>query len=106
MIDFTVAYDKLSSLETADEIAQFLVSQGVKARRSDPSSCAVSEWMKGQTGLSIRTNFGSIRAVKEDIDRIPFTIEGTEHSHNLALSDFIFKFDRGDYPELESREQW
>ena len=100
MIDFGVAYDKLAQFETSDEIAEFLKFEGVKAKVGDTRSCAISVWMKNITGLGIRTNFSSVRAVDETQMIGSRNIEGLERSLTVVLRTFVSKFDNGWYPEL------
>lgn len=49
MIDFQVAFDKLAQFQTADEIADFLNVEEIKAIPGDANSCAISAWMKRTT---------------------------------------------------------
>ena len=90
MIDFDVAYDKLAFMESADEIAEFLTCQGVKAISGNPKQCAISRWLIDQTGIPVRTNYATVRTEDLTIDR----------KHPLTVREFLYAFDRGDYPEL------
>lgn len=92
MIDFQVARDKLLSFETADEIAQFLESQGVKAARAMSTSCAIAEWMTETTGTQVYVN-------QQEMWRM---FDTAPVHHNRALGEFIHRFDEGYYPELIS----
>lgn len=97
MIDFQVAFDKLAQFETPGEIAKYLESCGIRACRRDASACAISQWMRNQTGLRIRTNYAEVGVLK------PFSsFDTTEsESHTPAMSQFARNFDSGDYPDLE-----
>ena len=99
MLDITVAWDKLSNFETADEIAQFLMDQGIKANKRQIRSCAISKWMREITGdFSLVTNqFG--------IGKSQRTRDGGEtiskiFDHTVATEEFMNKFDTECYPEL------
>lgn len=99
MIDFMVAHDILAGFETADEIAQFLIGQGVKAFIGSATSCAISKWMKDVTGNdSIVTTYGSIGYRTEGTrERLSCTeIEGNTD----AMADFVSNFDNRLYPTL------
>lgn len=94
MIDFVVARDKLAGFETADEIAQFLLDQGVKGTLGSATNCAISMWMKEVTGdPSIRTTQACI-ACSLGLQNI--VIE----TNTDAMADFVSKFDEAQYPAL------
>lgn len=95
MIDFTVAYDKLAQFNKANDIAKFLKDEGVKAIACEPDACAITVWMRDQTGLNIRTNYAVVRAVQDD--NVTVIVRG---SNTGAMFDFIKKFDFGLYPDL------
>lgn len=97
MIDFQVAYDKLAGLETAEDIADLFRDYDVKGVRSDSESCAITVWMTEQTGLFIRTNNISVRAVDESGYRIS---QDRYQKLTKAMESFIHKFDFGFYPDL------
>lgn len=99
-IDFQTAYDKLASLESADVIASFFVGQGIKAYRCEPHACAISVWMNEQTGLMVRTNNYRTRAVENE-SLMFVTIPGTDKDLTVPMTDFVVRFDNGEYPELE-----
>lgn len=94
MIDFTVAYDKLAQFETADDIAEYMESCGIKATRGQMRSCAVSQWMKEQTGTIIRTGVSSITTYDVNDSYVDSFMV------NSVVADFIRNFDYGDYPQL------
>ncbi len=48
---FEKSFKILSEFETADEIAEFFEQQGIKATRGSATSCAISEYVKGNLGL-------------------------------------------------------
>lgn len=90
MIDFGVAYDKLASLESSQEIADFFVSQNVKALPRWANQCAISQWMLNTTGKATSTTVVDICDVK-DFVKYPTTD---------AMKNFIADYDLDRYPEL------
>ena len=111
MIDFLVAYDKLASLESADEIANLMLDYGVKAVPSDSQSCAVSVWMTEQTGLAVATNCSVVREVAMlTAEEVEWDYTGLGYkdipdtpnfkAHTPAMREFIDKFDTRKYPNL------
>lgn len=94
MIAFEVARDKLLQFETADEIAAFLKSEGVKAMRAMSTSCAIADWMTTTTGEAVYVNHSEMWRNSWSNGTIAL------HAHNPALGEFIQRFDHGYYPEL------
>lgn len=95
MIDFQVAYDKLAQFQAANDIAEYLKSCNVKAVRGNSVSCAISEWMKSQTGLTIRTTYFTV----DSIDNQCRVLNQTYNTE--VMTTFALMFDAGEYPELE-----
>lgn len=93
MIDFQVAYDKLAQFESADDIAEYMESCGIKAKTRSPKFCAISLWMTQQTELPVITADKWIRA------RVDNQTVITEELTN-AMKRFVFLFDSYLYPEL------
>lgn len=111
MIDPGVAWDKLSNFETAEEIRQYFVDEGIKATRNRADTCAIAKWMNDTTGLSpvfvgTRIEVGKKTVSKKTVskDRDPgkysFLEPAYVFAHTDATMEFITKFDEGDYPEL------
>lgn len=96
MIDFDVAHEKLASLETAGELADLFRGYGVKARMRDANNCAISHWMRDQTGKEVFTNGASVRAV----DTNYHSVVGMERDNTRAMKDFIALYDAGHYMDL------
>lgn len=102
MIDFHVAYEKLASLQSCEDLADFFRHQGIKGTRQHAELCPITEWMTQQTGLNIRTNTMTVRAVR-DVERgvaLARTIEGTDREHTPAMASFVINFDLGLYSDL------
>ena len=102
MIDFDVAYDKLASLETADEIADLFRDYGIKAVPQEARACAITVWMEGMTGLHISTGVKSMKIViPEAGDPLDYkSIASTLRQHSPAMEHFVAKFDSREYPDL------
>lgn len=96
MIDFSVAYEKLASLDCADEIASFLQSQGVEALRGEPQKCAIAQWISDTTGISeVYVDYISIDHWEEEGRDFQSLGQVTP-----AMLNFITAFDEGKYPDL------
>lgn len=96
MIDFQVAFDKLAQFETADELADFLLNEGIKAVPADANSCAISAWMKRTTeGEKIYTNTYSISEYSDSQEDAIHRASTTQ-----PMIDFIVDFDMCRYPAL------
>src|ERR1700745_2209626 len=99
-VDFNVAFEKLAQFESAEDLADFFISYQVKAVPSYSDKCAITVWMEGQTGHSIRTNMNSVRAVTDKPGSPLETVPGTFNSLTEAMADFVKEFDSGKYPDL------
>lgn len=97
MIDFDVAYDKLSSLETADEIANLFRSYGIKAQPKSSTNCAISQWMYQQTGIPVATNQDNITGFSNGF---LYRMAELERISTPAMKSFITRFDMRVYPDL------
>lgn len=89
MLTFNEAYHKLAQFNSDSDIAKFFKEQGIRATRRNTTSCAVSVWMREQTGLKIWSGSDAMGTETE----LKYTTEAIEH--------FINRFDSGYYPELE-----
>lgn len=113
MIDFDVAFDKLASFESAQEIADFLKGYQVKGYRFQAGRCPISRWMSHQTGLIVRTGNARVRAVHYDPDTLVVygTVE-TVLKNTIAVKEntdamraFILSFDGAAYPDLIANDE-
>lgn len=108
MIDPVVAWDKLSNLETAEEIREYFHSEGIKAITSSSYSCAIAEWMRQTTGIE-KIRVAGVVEVGEKKMRRPLLSDGyytcfepaIVFNHTRATLDFMKMFDQGKCPELE-----
>lgn len=90
MIDFHVAFDKLASMESADEIAGYFRYEGIKGIPKQHDSCAIAVWMSQQTGGKISVS-DIVRELK---------VPSNQAITTKPMLAFIRKFDSLDYPEL------
>jgi hypothetical protein len=98
-IDVSVAHDKLTGFQSADELAEFFKQEGIQGSCGLATSCAIAKWMQQTTGRLIAVSKDEMwDETDEDIDYL--TAKDKLVKHNEVLSDFVFKFDRGYYPEL------
>lgn len=119
MVDPVVAWDKLSNFETAQEIREYLQSEGIKAIKNSRHSCALADWMKQITGVNRvvvnadisvgeklvpKTWYGEMLITDGSRQKVAFTSEEKVPEyvfpHTKATLDFIRNFDDGEYPEL------
>lgn len=98
MIDIVVALDKLSTFETADDIALFLGDQGAKGNLNNSISCVMSNWLHEVTGdTTIYTSKVAIGQYEVTAYDDNFT---SIREHTIAMADFVSRFDNEHYPEL------
>lgn len=100
MIDFQVAFDRLAQFETSGEIAEFFLSEEIKAIPLDSNNCAVSVWMRRTIQKErVFTNRYSITEYSENMN------DGASNRANTTqpIFDFIVNFDEGLYPDLIRR---
>ena len=110
MIDFEVAYDKLASLKSADEIANLMKDYNIKAVPGDSMACAITQWLHDQTGLDIMTGAYVVKAIKFVNIKSPSglndgfvsyePVQDKVRSTTVAMQLFIQRFDKGYYPDL------
>lgn len=102
MIDFIVATDKLRSLETSNDVAEFLFHQGVKAVPEKGAKCAVSQWLSDATGRSVFTTYDEIVVVEVEEDQDSFRRDGVEEVVVMtpAMTKFVRDFDNLRHPKL------
>lgn len=110
MIDPGVAYDKLASMESADEIAEFFHDQGVQGTPCSASRCAISEWVRQSTTHDVSTGTAGIIVLRSNTAENTGTAVWYNTAENWPLTepmkDFIHKFDRGEYPAISRPHPW
>ncbi len=100
MIDFQVAFDKLASLDCANEIAAFLQEQNIKACRCEPEKCPIAVFIKESTDLD------NIYVDGASIDQWSYNRKGYKKLADLttAMRAFVVSFDDGIFPELVAED--
>lgn len=96
MADTSVVFDKLNGFETDDDLADFFRGYGIKAQPSNARSCAISQFVRMETGLPVSTSVSSV-TVWTDLDESDLAYYGQLTS---AMESFIKKYDQGAYPDL------
>lgn len=84
--------NKVSALDSAQEIRKFFVDEGIKACRNDGLSCAIAAYVRRGSGREVVVTYGGIRDLR--MDKMFALTE--------AMDDFMIHFDGGFYPELEA----
>ena len=104
MIDIGVLVDKLNGFETSEEIADFLISQEIQAKPQKPESCAISKWVRQESGQVVCTYINKDYSTNTETGEIfeGDFIDTSSKAHRMTetVGKFIREFDRGDYPEL------
>lgn len=92
-------FNKVAAFETADEIRDFLVIEGVKAHRETSTSCALALYMR-RSELTVHV-FGdttNVMVIGCDAWGNP---DWVKQENTTAMEQFVHRFDNGQYPELE-----
>lgn len=102
MIDFHVAADKLAGFQTADEIAEYLQHEGIKAYQQAGDSCAISVYMNNLTGQKVFTGGQTMFLNPPSMRDGCIDLSESEDHHPLSspMKQFITNFDSGLYPDL------
>lgn len=85
----------LHEFESALEIKDFFVEQGIKASKLVPNSCAISEYVKGNMPENSQVSTGGSTVSLFDGTTLICSLTNTH-----AMKSFIYHFDQGTYPEL------
>lgn len=102
MADFSVVMEKLQGFETADDIAEFFKGYGIRAQPRDAKACAITQFIKEETGCPhITTSYKSVTVYRDD-DWSYKGDDSTTVSHTEAMETFVSLFDRFEYPFLHS----
>lgn len=96
MIDPQVAFDKLNGFQTPKELADFFNSEGIKGAKAAHADCPVATWMTKTTGM--QTSVADSIIILDQ--RSNFSISTPQ-----VMNDFIVRFDRGEFPELEDNRE-
>lgn len=85
-----------------DEIAAFLHGQGITGERGCPESCVLANFFRVAYGLRVSVSPSYWSQI------VPIAFPGTDPYKNQNMprhvAAFLYRFDRGEYPELEEGE--
>lgn len=84
----------LASFDSAERIRLHLRNTGITAKIGDTRECMVSRFFRDHHGLDVRVQ----EKYTSDADHMALV------GHPPVLTEFIRKFDRGEYPELVSED--
>ena len=97
MVEFAVVMDKLSSFDTADDLADFFRGYGIKAQPRNARACAISQFVTEETGLKgIVTNTTAVTVYTDEMEQYC----SFHQNHTEAMMDFVERYDMGYYPDL------
>lgn len=89
---------KLADLQTADEIRDFLVTEGVQAVPGNATKCAIAEYLFQASGQVVGVTRKSTVVLADKWAR-------GIGKHTEAMSEFVIRFDHYQYPELVAEEK-
>lgn len=96
MVDPQVAWDKLAQFESSEELRLFFNAEEITGVIGHASQCPIATWMREATGYKVVTVGGSIKVWGDGTSWTDFM----QFPHTPASSEFINRFDHGNYPEL------
>lgn len=92
-------FNKVAAFETADEIRDFLVTEGVKAHRQMSNSCALAQYMsRSELNVHVFGDNTTAMVIGCDAWGNPGWVRQV---NTTAMEQFVYRFDNGQYPELE-----
>lgn len=97
-IDPQVAWDKITSFDTAEELKDYFVGGHVYGVRSRAFSCPIAIWMSEQTGKLTHVS-NNVRVGVNYKD--PLRGAESVFQHTQVTLDFMKAFDGKKYPELD-----
>lgn len=108
MVDISVVVGKLHDFETADAIADYFQHYGIKAMPQEARSCAISQFVQQETGLSSddvmtttrEVNLQKTVRVESEEGTYEFQEDVWSMQHTHAMAHFVRNFDLGKYPFL------
>lgn len=80
---------RLARFKTANGLARYFKSIGIKGDKEEAESCPISNYLTAKVGKRVR--------VANEI-----TLDGDTYGIPSAASTFISKFDEGGYPDLDN----
>lgn len=91
------AYKKLAELDSADLIAEFLKSESIKGHTGESQTCPIAQYLSKHTRSWTPDVGGEIHVEH----RHTFETVVIDEQPPFAITDFIGRFDNGEYPDLE-----
>lgn len=81
------------------QVAATLWSRRIRGDRNKPNSCPIAKWLKKEYGAEAQVGAVMEYPDFESVDEVK--VNGVVVRMPRAIIQFIIKFDKGDYPELE-----
>lgn len=105
-MDPIVAWERLKSFETAQDIREFFQNEGIKGIKESLTTCPIASWMHEATKAEIVRVGDVVRVYSKPTESSNFFyLELTgEFEHTWATTNFMEKFDEGQFPELDEDE--
>jgi hypothetical protein len=97
--DVTPYVEKLKNFHTADEVRDFLLAEEIMARQCQATGCALAEYLKG-SGHVVGVSQNHIYAFVDGCAGKPVPLWPVIGDNTAAMSQFVYNFDDGYYPEL------
>lgn len=99
MADLSVVMDKLQGFENADDIAAFLQGYGIKAMPRQAQACAITMFIKEETGMTnIATGTKNVVVYDSEDSR---SVNDIRITHTDAIEQFVLNYDQYKYPLLQ-----
>jgi hypothetical protein len=98
---------KLEDMQSADEIAHFMMAEGVKAVRKSPASCAIAEYVRRESNVGVLAFSNAISVMSSQLESSPHGGQDLMCMFrevmlpSRAMNEFMLRFDKGEYPDLE-----
>lgn len=98
--------DKLASFGSADAIALHFESEGIVGQPHHAYRCAVSSYITAVMGqpVGVCSTYLRLRDTPDKVElantEVPINVEGYAYPEYKPIVDFIFGFDRKQYPHL------
>lgn len=99
------AVDKLSAVGNADQIALYLEERGITGHIGNARTCAVSNYLRRETGLDVVSGPSRIRvdyatSLWPEIQKVNLRAGQGSTEEHVGISEFISNFDRCYYRAL------
>lgn len=84
----------LTEFEDVESMVELFREYGIKAHPGSSTSCAISQYIRDETGLYTSSSPRSINVWAEDLDYTDSAIT------TVTMREFILAYDTGEYPDL------